>query len=141
MSDKFDSIVDGFTSLTLTPPFVMIASLKSRSPFNVNGKALISRTNFSRSSFVISFTFLSGSIPDNPIMTGIIFAGKSFPMEFLNCLFFASSKSFNTRLSNCSSVNAGFKSISIARGSFAISGLIIALAVRINGPLTPKMRK
>ena len=71
-----DSMVDGLISFTFTPPLVMIASLKSRSPSNVTGKCLIRRTNPRRSSLVISLTFLSGWIPLNSSITGIIFAGN-----------------------------------------------------------------
>ena len=84
-------------SFTETPPFVIIASLKSRSPVIVSGIFLNRCNRFCLCSLDISFTFVSGSMPDNAIITGIIFAGSKCPREFLNCLFFISSNSLKIR--------------------------------------------
>ena len=45
------------------------------------------------------------------ITIGIIFCGNNLSNAFLNCLFLNSLNSINILSSNCSSVNAGFKSI------------------------------
>ena len=95
----------------------------------------------SLSPFEISLTFLSGSIPDSPIITGIIFDGSNLFIEFLNCLFFASSNSRNIRLSSASYESAGLRSINICSGFFIVFCFIAALADKISGPLTPKCVK
>ena len=123
------------------PPFVIIASLYPLGPLRVTGSFLKSIRSLFLSSFDISLTFLSGSMPESSIITGIIFAGKSLFIEFLNCLFFASSNSLRILLSKASCVRAGFKSIYMSRGCLIRLCLIDALADKIIGPLTPKCVK
>ena len=60
---------------------------------------------------VIELTCLFSSISDNLIITGINFWGKSLSKLFLKALFFSAEKSLKILLSNCSSDNAGLKSI------------------------------
>ena len=70
--------------------------------------------------------------------TGTSFAGNSRFKEFLNRLFFASSKSRRIRASSCSGVSAGFKSMTRSRGRFLMIFAAKLLALKITGPLTPK---
>ena len=107
---SLDSMVDGLISFTLTPPRVMMASLKLLVPVTVSGRFLISLTKAVLSSLVIALTFFSGSIPDSFIITGINLEGKRPPKIFLKDLLSPSSKSLKTLLSSCSSERAGLRS-------------------------------
>ena len=67
--------------------------------------------------FVIKLTFFSGSMPESLIITGSNLLGNKSEIAFLNCLLILASKSRNTRVSSCSTVRAGFKSIVIGNSS------------------------
>ena len=126
------------------PPEVIIAS-----SIGLNLSIFISNffrisTSFCLSFLVISLTFLSGFIPDNSMITGIIFLGNSLSKLFLNSLFFSSLKSLKILSSNFSVVKAGFKSIDNTIFPFFIrlsTSLYLskcAELLNIVGPDTPK---
>ena len=94
-----------------TPDPTTIASLIDLNSEITTVKFFNNFTKLILSLFVISFTFLFLSIPDNSIIGSINFCGNNSNRLFLNNLFFSFSKSLKILESNFSSLNAGFKSI------------------------------
>ena len=80
-------------------------------PLIVISKFFNNFTKFFLSIFVISFTFLFGSIPLIFIIVGINFCGSNLSKLFLKILFFSSLKSLNILSFSFSSESAGLKSI------------------------------
>ena len=116
----------------------MIASLYPRSPVTVSSNSFMQDKNLSRSSLVISWIRFSGSIPHNPYITPTSLDGRKDGSTLRNCLLALASNSLRILTSSCSFDRAGFRS----RISFTcFSRIFLAqtlLAVRINGPVTPK---
>ena len=130
-------MVEGFTSFTLTPPLVIIASSYPRSPTNVSLNSFSTSISLCLSSLVTELTFLYGSIPDLSTTTSIILIGSRSPREFLKSLFAYFLKSLRSLASSISLSIAGFRSMYMSI-SFPIYLCIYAEALITSGPLMPK---
>ena len=92
------------------PPFVIIASLYPLGPLRVTGSFLKSIRSLFLSSFDISLTFLSGSMPDQKTqLSPESFLQAKACLSILKLLVFASSNSLRILLSKASCVSR-FKS-------------------------------
>ncbi|MPM95492.1 hypothetical protein SDC9_142646 [bioreactor metagenome] len=120
------------------PPHVIIASSIGRVPFTVNRRSFSVFPSAERSAFVNSSTVRSPEISDNRTITEIMLCGSRSPSAFLYCFLGAALKSRSIRLSSCSYVSAGFRSISKYAGA---SGFKWLLAESTSGPDTPKCVK
>lgn len=111
-SQRLDAIVLASTSLTETPPRVMIASSMGRNARTWSETALMQPPRVSRCALVSVLALVSGAMPHSRSTGRISFAGSRAWRMFPRSRLGLSARSRWMRLSSCSGVRPGFRSIS-----------------------------